>query len=120
MSALSESFRKKASDQVAASAPLFDEPDFDTNAKKQALAIIGQVNATVLTSLADVLESGRLNSSASAIRDSVGASSNLNNAIRLAAARATVTGDWNEFDRLASGGSTSGTNGGATPTSGTP
>ena len=99
MSGLSEAFRQKASDQVAASSPLFDAPDFETNAKKQALAIIGQVNATIFGALADVLESGRLSAGTSAIRESVEAVSQLSSAIRLATARATVTGDWHEFDR---------------------
>jgi hypothetical protein len=54
--ALSDDFRTKAKQNIEYSAPLFDEPDFATNPRKQAMAVIGQVNATMLSALADMLE----------------------------------------------------------------
>lgn len=104
MSGLSEDFRSRAATQAEASAALFNEPDFQTNAKKQALAIIGQVNSTIYGGLADMLDT---------LPKAMGSESMLarrleslrrNDAIRKAAAK----GEWSEFDKLVAGLDTSG------------
>lgn len=96
MAGLPDDYRARAKEQVAASAALFEEGDFDSNAKKQALAIIGQVNATVLTGLADVMDYLRQTTGA----DSAMARRKLilekNDEIRKAAAN----GDWKKFDQI--------------------
>ena len=109
---LSDKFRQKASDQSAASLQMFEAEDFERSAKKQALAVIGQVNATLLDGLADVVDHLTL------LAASGGGQANekrltilrTNDAIRRAAAK----GDWSEFDRLSAelagivGGATAG------------
>ena len=48
--------RVMATQQFAVSAPLMDEPDLDTNIKKQILCIVGQVSGNVYAAIADMLE----------------------------------------------------------------
>ena len=107
MAELSDVFRRRSQEQAASSAALFDEEDFDENPKKQALAIIGQVNATVLDAFADVLDNSTLlgkSAAASALFERRKKVLERNDAIRMAAAK----GEWDEFDRLAAGGEPSG------------
>jgi hypothetical protein len=54
--ALSDDFRTKAKQNVDGSVSLFESADFATDPKKQAMAVIGQVNATIYSALADMLE----------------------------------------------------------------
>jgi hypothetical protein len=54
--ALSDDFRTKAKQNVDGSVSLFEVADFATDPKKQAMAVIGQVNATIYSALADMLE----------------------------------------------------------------
>lgn len=116
MTKLSDEFRQKSKDQATASAALFEEADFGDNAKKQALAVIGQVNSTIYSALADMMDSGRH----SALADSLESRLKFNAAVRMAAAN----GDSNEFDRLVSaagaidGGGAAPANGAATGASG--
>jgi len=109
MPTLPDEFRAKAKEQVAASAAMFEAEDFDASAKKQALAVIGQVNATVYSALADAMDYVRLSVGSESSLARTAAFLRRNHAIRKAAAR----GDWNEFDRLvADGGNTDTTDGG--------
>lgn len=96
MSALSDDFRKRAAGQIAASAPLLEEPDFVNNPKKQALFIIGQINATILTVAADAEDIQKLTDAQAAEQARIRESMEKFNAIR----QATAKGDWDEFDRL--------------------
>lgn len=107
MAELSETFRRRSKEQSESSLALFAEADFDTNAKKQAMFVIGQVNATMLDALADVLDNGTLlgkSAAASALFERRRKVLERNDAIRLAAAK----GEWDEFDRLAAGRDSSG------------
>ena len=98
---LAEEFRQRAKEQIGGSSALFEADDFERSAKKQALAVIGQVNATVLEGLADVVD---LLDTIATLGGSGSSPANerrvkllkVNDAIRKAAAKR----DWNEFDRL--------------------
>lgn len=98
---LSDKWREKAASNTEGSNALFDEADFATNPKKQVLATIGQVNATIYSALADLLDdlSVQRSAGADAVTEKRRAMLRRTNDIRTAAAR----GDWDEFDRLAAG-----------------
>lgn len=100
MTTLAEDFREKAKQNVEGSTTLFDAPDFAADAKKQAMAVIGQVNATVYSALADMMDYQQLSASADAAMERRRAVIKRNHEIRIAASNAAATGDWNEFDRL--------------------
>lgn len=108
MSALADDFRKRSKEQAESSVVLFDADDFATSPKKQALAIIGQVNSTLYSALAETVDYLRFSVGPDSLNDRRAALLKRNDAIRLAAAKATMSGDWNEFDRLANGGDTAG------------
>lgn len=113
MTKLSDDFRQRAKTNAEGSNTLLAAEDFDTSPKKQALAIIGQVNATIYSALADMMDLGT--GRHSALADSVSSRLALNSALRTAAAK----GEWDEFNRLAGatgvadGGATNGTGAGA-------
>ena len=110
MAKLSDEFRKRAADQSSASAGLFDEDDFTKNPKKQALAIIGQVNSTLYSALADMLDSPqRLTDVPDGIAARTEKAIARQKALRDAMAAGFNSGKWDEFDRLASGGDPNGT-----------
>lgn len=98
--ALADDFRAKAKQNVEGSTALLDAPDFATDPKKQVLAVIGQVNATIYSALADTLEQPSGSAGADpmlALRKSI---IEKNNAVRKAAAYGYSTGDWSGFDKL--------------------
>lgn len=99
MAAISDDFRARAKQQAEASIALFDSADFDAKPKTQALAIIGQVNATLYTALADMADYLRTSAGADRLSARTGTLLKRNDAIRQAAAK----GDWVEFDKLVNG-----------------
>jgi hypothetical protein len=94
---LPETYRQRAKEQRDAANGLIDEPDILSNATKLISAIVGHVNASVMESLADVMDYQRGAAGVDSATAKRHAIIQRNEAIRLAAAR----GDWSEFDRLA-------------------
>ncbi len=99
---LADDFRARAKDQAEASAAIFALPDADFAAspKKQALAIIGQVNATTLRTVADAMDYLSRTIGSDSVTARLAAKLAENNAIRSAAAK----GDWDEFNRIVTTG----------------
>ena len=93
MSTLSDKFRSLAKTNVEGSNQALEADDFGVSPKKQALAIIGQINATIYNALADTLDEKRAPATG---ESSLAQTIAWNHALRLAAAR----GDNDEFDRL--------------------
>ena len=103
MAGLSETFRARAKNFRDASMALLDSPELSTNVQKQVAATVGQVSATVLDALADVVDlQGSVKSPVEEINKR-SESLKLNAAIRKAAATAYDTGNWDEYDRLVAG-----------------
>lgn len=100
---LADDFRARAKANAEGSNSLFEAADFDTSPRKQVMATIGQVNATIYTALADKLEQSGSSAGAAdpmlALRKSI---IEKNNAVRKAAAYGYSTGDWSNFDKLTS------------------
>lgn len=108
---LAEQFRQRAESYSEASDVLFRSVEFAGDAVKQATAIIGKVNANTLFAFADMLDyldakayGGLKDERRKSVIDT-------NAAIRLAAARASASGDWSQFDKLVTemGGAGTGT-----------
>jgi hypothetical protein len=101
-----ERYRKTASESLAASHTLLAAADIQTDVLKQMSVVIGQVTATTLSALADVLEqmSYSANASGSPIAQAKQLRARYNNALRQAFAKADTTGDYKEYDALVNGG----------------
>ncbi len=95
---LADDFRARAKEQAESSAAIFALPDvdFDASPKKQALFIVGQVNATVLKSLADAMDYLSKTTGSTSLTQRIMSRLASNDALRTAAAR----GDWDAFDKL--------------------
>lgn len=93
---LAEDFRARAKAQREAANTLLGAADLKSNAEKQIAATVGQVNATLLEALADVLDYQKAADRLSPLAARRQTILEKNNAVRIAAAR----GQWEEFDRL--------------------
>ncbi len=96
---LADDYRERAKAQRELANKLVLEPDVLKNATKFVASIVGQVNATVLEGLADTMDYLKASSAQDKVLGQRQILMQRMNAARLAAAR----GDWDEFDRLASG-----------------
>ena len=99
MQPLVKKFRTMATEQATASMQLKGSDDFATNPMTQSLFIVGQVAAKMYHALADVVEA----MSAQEQQDPMAwrrAIIERNQAIREAAANASITQDWSKFDQL--------------------
>ena len=93
---LSTDFRERAEQQRAAATVVLESTEFDRNPRKQAAAIVGQVNATVFDALADMVDYLRNCEKIDDVAARRRAILERNDAIR----RAAAVGNWDEFDKL--------------------
>jgi len=115
MAGLPDSFRQRGKESNDASRAMLEAGDFEQSAHKQAMAIIGQVNAALFFALADMMDYLRTTTGTDSALERRRAILQRNDAIRKAAA----TGNWDEFDRLTAGDDPASTGGGnATTTAG--
>lgn len=101
MNVFAEGLRKESAELHDAAATLIEAADLNHNAKKQIQAIVGFVAAKQLAALADLatyLKEGDKQDARDERRDAI---MKRMETIRLAAAKATVTGDWDDFNRIA-------------------
>jgi hypothetical protein len=99
MASLPEEYRQKASEQRELSKQLVEDPKLLEKPKLLVAAIAGQVNATVLSSLADVMDYLRVTTGQDSRLQRLNDIVTRANALRTAAAR----GDWSELDKMTEG-----------------
>ena len=102
---LPDDFRARAKIQRDLANQLLTETDVLTNPTKLVSSIVGQINATVLETQADMMDFMRLTAAQDAAIGQRSALIAKMNSARMAAAR----GDWDEFDRLSGGDAQPGT-----------
>lgn len=100
MNDLARNFARRAEEQAAASASLFEADDFTVNQKKQALFIVGKMTANLLHVLSELTAYLRATDQLDEMAIRRKEIMEKSNDIRIAAARAASTGNWDEFDRL--------------------
>lgn len=103
MAGLADELRQRSKDTAASANTLFESDDFEISVKKQSLFVIGQVKASLFSTLAEVLEELDYNARAreqTSQWDKRAEVLKRNEAIR----RAAASGDWDEYDRIVKGG----------------
>lgn len=100
MAGIADDFRARSKANAEASETLMKANDFGPSKPIPfASAIIGQVNATIYLALADMMDFTRLSTGLDATSQRRMKILEINNAIRVAAAK----GDWDGFDKLSAG-----------------
>lgn len=104
MATLPEEYRQKAQEQRELSLELLKAPDVLTSATKLVSAIAGQINATVLTGLADLMDYQRVTTGQDSRVQKMQAYMERNALIRNAAAKGQASGDWSDWEKLVGAG----------------
>ncbi len=103
MNVFAQMLRTESAELHAAATTLLKATDLNLDPKKQIQAIVGFVAAKQLAALADLatyLKEGDKQDARTERRDAI---MKRMDAIRLAAAEGSASGDWYEFDKLAAG-----------------
>lgn len=111
MPSLGESFRSRATEQQQHARTLFESPEFGVDPQKQALFVAAKVTANMLQLLGEVIDYLRAADNMDAAAEHRAKILEKSNAIRNAAAAAAATGNWDDFDRIASEFGTGGSQG---------
>ena len=101
LTTLAEVFRTRGTEQNQAAKALLSNPEFATNPILQVACIVGQLNGTIYSALAEF--AGVIPVPASAVSPAIArrqAFSKFSQQVRTAQAKAVSTGDWSEYDAL--------------------
>ncbi len=103
MNVFAQMLRKESAELHGAAKTLLEAADLNHNAKKQIQAIVGFVAAKQLAALADLATYLKEGDKQDARDERRNAIMERMDAIRLAAAKGSASGDWDDFDKLATG-----------------
>ena len=100
---LSQKYREQAVAERQAAKVLLDSDKLPLDVKTQIATVVGFCNANTLEALADLVDQLQLTIPIDPAMQRRRAIMERNDAIRKAAAKASVKGDWSEFDKLVAG-----------------
>jgi hypothetical protein len=103
MNLFAQTLRKESAELHEAATTLLESSDLNVNPKKQIQAIVGFVASKQLAALADLATYLKEGDKLDARTERLDAIMKRMDAIRLAAAKGSASGDWDDFDKLATG-----------------